>query len=140
LTEDNLALLNSKTITSLLGPDLEDATTVIKLNIYYYYVNRLQIEYFACSRSQMIYVFPAIYSRVRITGLSRLCTEDLLQQSDQGTKIPFPGLFLYTLQMLAILLTNVCTALGQVNSACGIASGVVVDLTGMLSIVDDIDT
>jgi hypothetical protein len=63
-------------------------------------------------------------------GPSRLCTEDLLQQSDQGTKILFPGLFLYTPHMPAILLTNICTALGQVNGARGIASGIVVDPTG----------
>jgi hypothetical protein len=137
LTEDDLALLNSKIITSLLAPELENATTVVKLNVLRHHVNRLQIEHFACTRSQKIYVFLAIYSRVRTTGLSRLCTEDLLQQSDQGTKIPFPGLFLYTLHMPAILLTNICTALGQVNGARGIAPGIVVDLTGMLSTVND---
>jgi hypothetical protein len=38
--------------------------------------------------------------------------------------------------MPAILLTNICTALGQVNGARGIASGIVVDPTGMLSAVD----
>jgi hypothetical protein len=63
-------------------------------------------------------------------GPSCLYTEDLLQQSDQGTKIPFPGLLLYTLYILAILLTNICTALGQVNGTRGIASGIIVDPTG----------
>jgi hypothetical protein len=138
LTEDDLVLLNSKTITSLLTLELENATTVVKLNVLRHHVNRLQIEHFARARSQKIYVFPATYSRVRITGPSRLYAEDLLQQSDQGTKIPFPGLFLYTLHIPAILLTNICTALGQVNSARGTASGIVVDLTGMLSTVDNI--
>jgi hypothetical protein len=38
--------------------------------------------------------------------------------------------------MPAILLTNTCTALGQVNGARGIASGIVVDPTGMLFTVD----
>ncbi|KAH9203426.1 hypothetical protein DL95DRAFT_399342, partial [Leptodontidium sp. 2 PMI_412] len=85
------------------------------------------MEDFARTQSQRIYVFPALHSRVRTTGLSRLRAEDLLQQSDQGTRIPFPGLFLYTPQMPAILLTNICTALGQVNGARGIASGIVVD-------------
>ncbi|KAH8586713.1 hypothetical protein B0O99DRAFT_49905 [Bisporella sp. PMI_857] len=50
---------------------------------------------------------------------------------EEGTRIPFPGLFLYTPEMPAILLTNICTALGQVNGARGIASGIVVDPTGM---------
>jgi hypothetical protein len=137
LTEDDLAVLNSKTITSLLGPDLEDATTVVKLNVHRHHVNRHQMERFARARSQNIYVFPATHSRVRTTGPSRLCAEDLLQQSDQGTKIPFPGLFLYTPHMPAILLTNICTPLGQVNGARGTASGIVVDPTGMLSTVED---
>ena len=39
--------------------------------------------------------------------------------------------------MPTILLTNICTALGQVNGARGIASGIVVDPTGTLSAVDD---
>jgi hypothetical protein len=33
VTEDDLALLNSKTTTSLLVPDLENATIVVKLNV-----------------------------------------------------------------------------------------------------------
>ena len=131
LTEDDLALLNSKTATSLLSPDLENATTVVKFNVLRHHVNRLQMEHFARTRSQRIYVFPALHSRVRTTGPSRLYAEHLLQQTDQGTRIPFPGLFLYTPEMPAILLTNICTALGQVNGARGIASGIVVDPTGM---------
>lgn len=70
-------------------------------------------------------MFPALHSRVRTTSPSRLYIEDLLQQTDQGTRIPFPGLFLYTPQMPTILLTNICTALGQVDGARGIVSGVV---------------
>jgi hypothetical protein len=131
LTEDDLALLNSKTTTSLLAPELKNATTVVKLNVLRHHVNRLQMEHLARTRSQKIYVFPALHRRVRTTGPSRLYAEDLLKQTDQGTKIPFPGLFLYTPQMPTILLTNVCTALGQVNGARGIASGIVVDPTGM---------
>ena len=89
------------------------------------------MEHFARIRSQKIYVFPALHDRVKSTGLSRLCAEDLLQQADQGTTVPFPGLFLYTPEMPTILLTNICTALGQVNGARGLAAGIVVDPTGM---------
>ena len=131
LTEDNLALLNSKTTTSLIAPELENATTVIKLNVLRHHVNRLQMEHFARTRSQSIYIFPALHGRVRTTSPSRLRTEDLLQQTNQGTRIPFPGLFLYTPEMPTILLTNICTALGQVNGARGIASGIIVNPTGM---------
>jgi hypothetical protein len=60
----------------------------------------------------------------------RLHADDLLQQPDQGTKIPFPGLFLYTRNMPAVILTNICTPLGLVNGASGVAIGIVVDPTG----------
>jgi len=56
--------------------------------------------------------------------------DDLLQLPDQGAKVPFPGLFLYTLDMPTVILTNICTALGQVNGARGTAVGIVVDPTG----------
>lgn len=63
-----------------------------------------------------------------------LCADDLLQQPDQGTKIPFLGLFLYTANVPAVILTNICTPLGQVNGAAGTTIGIVVDLTGKLVI------
>lgn len=135
LTEDDLALLNSKTTTSLLTPELENATTLVKLNAVRHHINRIQMEHFARTRSQRIYIFPALHHRIKSTLPSRLCAEDLLQQTDQGTRIPFPGLFMYTPQMPVILLTNICTALGQVNGARGVTPGVVVDPTGMSSTV-----
>ena len=51
LTEDDLALLNSKTITSLHTPGLENATTVVKINTFRYHINRIQIEHFAREQS-----------------------------------------------------------------------------------------
>jgi hypothetical protein len=133
LTEDDLALLNGKTTTSHLMPELENAATVVKLNAVRHHINRIQMEHFARNLSQKTYVFPAAHNRVKSADCSRLRAEELLQQTDQGTKIPFPGLFLYTPEMPTILLTNICTALGQVNGARGIAVGIVVDPTGMSS-------
>jgi hypothetical protein len=126
LTEEDRALLNSKVITSLFSPELEGATTVVKSNALRHRVNDVQMEHFARSRSQRIYIFPAQHRRVP----SHLRIEDLLQQKDQGTRNPFQGLFLYTPGMPAVILTNICTLLGHVNGARGIASGVVVDPTG----------
>ncbi|KAI1829025.1 hypothetical protein DTO027I6_10053 [Penicillium roqueforti] len=60
----------------------------------------------------------------------RLHADDLLGLPEQGTKIPFPGLFLYSPAMPVALLTNICTHLGLVNGATGTAVGVVIDPTG----------
>ena len=129
-TEDDIAMLNSKVITSLFTPDLEDTTSIVTKNALRHHLNRLQMEHFARSRGQRIYIFPALHSRTKSTSLSMVRAEDLLQLPDQGTNIPFPGLLFYTPQMPATVLTNSCTPLGLVNGARGIATGVVVDPTG----------
>jgi hypothetical protein len=127
LTEEDLALLNSKVVTSLFSPELEGATNVVKSNALRHHVNHVQMEHFARSRSQRIYIFPAQHRRV---PSSRLRIEDLLRQKDQGTRNPFQGLFFYTPGMPAAILTNICTLLGHVNGARGIASDIAVDPTG----------
>jgi hypothetical protein len=134
LTEADRSVLNSKAITSLISPQLEDATTVVKLNSLRHQVNRVQIEQFARSRCQNVYIFPAHHSRTKSTGPInlRLRADDLLHQPDQGTKIPFSGLFLYTSNMPSTILTNICTLLGLVNGAAGTAVGIAVDPTGRL--------
>lgn len=132
LTEIDRSFLNSKTVTSLVSPQLADVTTVVKLNSLRHQVNRVRLEEFARNRCQNIYIFPALHKRTKSTGSMnlRLHADDLLQQPDQGTKIPFPGLFLYTRNMPAVILTNICTPLGLVNGASGVAIGIVVDATG----------
>ena len=64
----------------------------------------------------------------------------LLQQIDQGTQILFLRLFLYTMDMPAILLTNICSAVGHVNGARGTASGIVIDSAGLPSYSSILDT
>jgi len=49
LTVDDLALLNSKVPKSLLSLELENATTVAKLNALRHYINYIQMEHFAYS-------------------------------------------------------------------------------------------
>ena len=134
LTEEDLDLLNSCVITSLVAPQLHGATTVVKLNSLRHQVNRIRMEHFAKSCCQKIYAFPAQHTRTKSTGPTnlRLRVDDLLQQPAHGTRIPFPGMFLYTPNMPCVILTNVCTRLGQVNGATGTAIGVVVDPVGEL--------
>jgi hypothetical protein len=131
-TEKDRDFLNSKVISSLVAPELDDATIVVKRNSLRHQVNRIRIEHFARTRNQKIYIFPAIHTRTRSkdpTG-RRLRIEELLQLQDNGSRIPFAGLFLYTRNMPAMMLTNACTLLGQVNGATGTAVGIAVDPSG----------
>lgn len=132
LTPRDVDHLNTKAIHSLVDPHLGRATTVVKLNSVRQQINRTQLEHFARTRSQPIWIFPASHTRTKPTDAmtTRLKAEDLLKQTDQGTKIPFPGLFLYSRNMPAVMLTNVCTRIGQVNGAAGTAVGVVLDPAG----------
>jgi len=130
LTEEDLALLNTRVITSLFMPELEGATFVAKLNALRHHLNLIRTEHFARCRSQRIYIFPAQHSRTTSASSSPLYLEDLLQQRDQGTRIPFQGLFLYTPGMPGVILANICTLLGHVNGTRGIPSGIVVDPSG----------
>ena len=135
LTQRDVDRLNTKVIGSLLEPRMESATAIAKLNSVRHQINRIQIEHFAITRSQTICIFPAEHSRIKTTNptKTRLRAEDLLQQPDQGTKVPFPGLFLYTRDMPALILTNICSRIGQVKGAIGTIVGVVLDPKGKSS-------
>jgi hypothetical protein len=63
--------LNSKAITSLVAPHLEDTITVLKLNSLRHQVNRTRIEHFAQVRCQKFYVFPALHSRAKLRRVLR---------------------------------------------------------------------
>lgn len=129
LTPDDLTMLNSKAISSLAEPQLQTSPAIVKLNSLRHVINRLQIERFARARRQKIFVFPALHTRTKSSGPTalRLRADDLLSLPEQGAKIPFPGLILYTLSMPTMVLTNICTPAGLVNGAMGQATGVAVD-------------
>lgn len=88
------------------------ATIVVKLNSLRLQVKWIRLEHFARTRGLIIYIFPAMHTRTKSTGptILRLRAEDLLQQQDQGSKIPFPRLFLYTPGMPAVILSNLHTS------------------------------
>jgi hypothetical protein len=131
-TEEDLAFLNSKVITSLVDPELDGVPIIVKRNHLRHQVNRIRLEDFARKRGQRVYIFPAEHTRTTCkdpTG-RRLLVDDLLQLQDDGSRIPFAGLFMYTQNMPTMMLTNACTLLGQVNGATGTAVGIVVDPAG----------
>jgi hypothetical protein len=57
--------------------------------------------------------------------------DDLLTHADESTKCPFPGLFVYSLDMPVMILANVCTSMGIVNGAIGTTAGIVPDPSGI---------
>lgn len=57
--EEDLRLLNSRVITSLVAPHLDGATTIVKPNTLEHQINRIRMEHFAKARCQNIYAFPA---------------------------------------------------------------------------------
>lgn len=132
LTYDDMLTLNSKAVTSLADPHLQDATIVAKLNVFRHVINRFQVERFARARQQKILIFPALHTRTRSSDTAdlQLRADDLLGLPEQSSKVPCPGLILYTLSMPTMVLTNTCTPAGLVNGAIGEAAGVVVDPDG----------
>lgn len=130
LTYNDMLSLNSKVITSLDSLDLQKATAITKLNALRHVINRVQIERFARAKVQKIFIFPALHTRTKCSEATnlRLRADDLLSLPEQGTKVPFPGLLLYTPSMPAMILTNICTPAGLVNGATGKAVGIVVDV------------
>ena len=136
LTHDDMLILNSKAITSLADPHLQNAITVAKLNALRHVINRFQVERFARTRQQKIIIFPALHTRTRSSNTTdlQLRADDLLGLPEQDSRVPFPGLILYTLSMPTMVLTNTCTPAGLVNGAIGEAVGIVVDPAGGSSV------
>jgi len=141
-TNEDLDFLNSKVISSLVAPELDNATIVAKRHILRHQVIRIRIEHFARSRGQKIGIFPALHTRTKSNDPTsrRLRVDELLELQDDGSKIPFPGLFFYTQGMPAVMLSNACTPLGQVNGATGTAVGIVIDPTGRYTFPHNIMT
>ena len=124
ITAADVATLNGRLTQSLPLGDGLDTACVTRSNKRRHHINRLQIRRFAESRGQDIYVFPAAHSRTkRVQGGLRI--DDLLAIQDGEGSAKGPGLFLYTRGMPATILLNVCTPLGLVNGAKGIAAGLV---------------
>ncbi|KAJ5195495.1 uncharacterized protein N7498_008933 [Penicillium cinerascens] len=101
LTNDDMLTLNLKAISSLTNPHLQTTTAVVKLKTLRHVISRFQTERFAQAKHQRIIIFPAVHTRTRSSSPTDLTlhADDLLGLPEQGAKIPFPGLILYTLSM-----------------------------------------
>jgi len=109
-------MLNTRVVTQLDSRD----TCIVRKNKLRHAINRLQIESFARSRGQKIFVFPARHTR-------RKKARDKLLEVQDSSDVKAPGLLLYTKDMPMAVLSNISTRLGIVNGALGRATGIVPD-------------
>jgi PIF1-like helicase len=133
LAQNDVDMLNTKVVSSIISPHLDDATFIVQRNSLRHSINRCRLHHFASTRSQFLYIFPAEHSRTKSTSKFQLRLEDLLLHPDDGTKCPFPGLFIYTKDMPVMLLANISTKMGQVNGSIGTAIGIGIDSTGIFT-------
>lgn len=126
ISQADVDLLNTRIAINLDAED-EDNICIVRENKLRHMINRLQIERFAEARNQMIYLFPATHTRAKLVKASENPSLDMVLQEQDRSEVKAPGLFLYTPNMPAMVLSNLCTRLGIVNGARGRAVEVVPD-------------
>lgn len=125
LTTDDLLLLNSKVITKSQAFEFHSMVSIVRLNSVRHPLTHLSMISFARQLNQFIFLFPGDHSR--LPSSERLCLDTILAQQDEGVKIPFPGLFLYTPGMPCMVLANVSSRWSLVNGSRGIAAGIIME-------------
>jgi hypothetical protein len=134
IMQADVDLLNTRVVTQLESRPDRINTCVVRTNKLRHLINRLQIERFAQSQGQKIFIFPARHTRWRKPqGMRNLNIDKLLEVQD-GSNVKGPGLLLYTKNMPAAVSSNISTRLGLVNGAQGRAIGVVPDPDGLFLI------
>src|SRR6266480_6175453 len=134
ITQADVDLLNTKVVTQLKSRPDRINTCIVRTNKLRHLINCLQIEKFARTRGQKIFIFPARHSRwKKAKGMRNLEVDKLLEVQD-GSNVKGPGLLMCTQNMPTAVLSNISTRLGIVNGAQGRAIGVVPDPDGMFPI------
>ena len=130
VTQADVDLLNSRVVTQLESHPNQLNPCIVRTNKLRHAINRLQIERYARSQGQKIFVFPARHTRRRkANGVRSLDIDKLLEVQD-SSDVKGPGLLMYTKGMPAAVLSNISTLLGIVNGAQGRAIGVIPDPDG----------
>jgi len=131
ITQADVDLLNTRVVTDLESCPDRINTCIVRTNKLRHLINRLQIERFAPSQGQKIFIFPARHARWRKPKGTHNVEVDKLFEVQDGSNIKGPGLLMYTQNMPTAVLSNISTPLGIVNGAQGRAIGVVPDPKGM---------
>jgi hypothetical protein len=106
-------------------------TCVVRTNKLRHLINRVQIERFARTRQQKIFIFPACHTRWKKAKGSHDIEVDQLFEIQDGSDVKGAGLLMYTQNMPTMILFNICTPLG-INGAQGKAISVFPDPNSML--------
>jgi hypothetical protein len=131
ITQADVDLLNTRVVTQLeLRPDRINIC-IVRTNKLRHLINRLQIERFAQTRGQIIFIFPARHTRWKKPKRTHNLEVDALLEVQDSSNVKGAGLLLYTQNMPAAVLANISTRLGIVNGAQGTAVGVVPDPDGI---------
>ena len=130
ITQTDVDLLNTRVVTQLESRPDRINTCVVRTNKLRHLINRLQIENFARSRGQKIFIFPARHTRWKKAKGTHNPDVDKLLEVQDSSDVKGPGLLIYTQNMPTAVLSNISTRLGIVNGAYGRAIGVVPDPDG----------
>ena len=133
MTPVDVVTLNQQVTQYLSLSDSLDSVCVARANQCCHHINQLQIQNFAEAQEQDIYIFSADHSQIKIKH-DGLRIDELLEIQNEIDNAKEPDLFLYTQEMLIVILYNVCTSLELVNEVKDIAAGIVLDLNSMPSI------
>jgi hypothetical protein len=131
ITQADVDLLNTRVVTRLESRPDRINTCIVRTNKLRHLINRLQIERFARSQGQKIFIFPARHTRWKKAKGTRNVEVDKLFEVQDGSNVKGPGLLMYTQNMPTAVLSNISTRLGIVNGAQGRAIGVVPDPDGL---------
>jgi len=131
ITQADVDLLNTRVVTRLESRPDRINTCIVRSNKLRHLINRLQIERFAPSQGQKIFIFPARHTRWKKAKGARNPDVDKLLEVQDRSDVKGPGLLMYTQNMPTAVLSNISTRLGIVNGAQGRAIGVVPDPDGL---------
>ena len=127
IIQADIDLLNIRVVTDLESHPDQINTCIVRTNKFRYLINYLQIERFAPSQDQKIFIFPAHHAHWRKPkGMHNVEVDKLFEVQD-GSNIKGPGLLMYTQNILTAVLSNISTPLDIINGAQARAIRIVPD-------------
>ena len=126
-------MLNKQMIQSLsLSQDLNSVCVTI-FNKCCHHINQLQIQHFAETHEQSIYMSLTKYTHIKKVQ-DVLKIDELLATQNEEDTAKESDLFLYTQEMSITILFNICTSLELINEVRDTAADIVLNSNDKLLI------